>query len=258
MIIEMRTSAERDWLRVYAPRPSAAVRLVCFPHAGGNAAFYRPWCDRLPSHVELHAVQYPGRMDRLGTPLIRTMDEMADGVAAAVTPLAHRGPVVLFGHSLGASVAFETARRLTEVDAPAAVVVSGRPAPHLLRDTAVHLSDDDTLWAEMGRLGGTADELHANPAVRELTLPVLRADYEVAETYKPETDDPLPAPILAFTGTDDPEVTRAEAEAWASHTRAGFRLVTFPGAHFYLTGREPAVISALVSTVDALAAGGCP
>ncbi|MEZ0073179.1 thioesterase II family protein [Planotetraspora sp. GP83] len=235
-----------DWLRAYAPRHAPRVRLVCFPHAGGNASFYHSWHAHLPEHVELHAVQYPGRHDRVSEPLVRRMDEMADRAAKAIAPLARRGPVVLFGHSLGASVAHEVARRLAV--RPAALVVSGRPAPDRLRDTAVHLADDDTLWAEMGRLGGTEQEALDHPVLRELTLPILRADYEVAETYQPPARERLPAPIMAFIGDRDVEVSEDEARAWSEYTRGGFRLAVFPGGHFYLVPRERDVVAALVRT----------
>ncbi|MFC4014172.1 thioesterase II family protein [Nonomuraea purpurea] len=251
MKIQTRATPGQDWLRCYQPRPSARIRLVCFPHAGGNAAFYRSWAARLPGEVELLAVQYPGRMDRASEPLIRRMDEMAGRAAAAVAPLARIGPVALFGHSLGASVAHETARRLTAQGLPpAALAVSGRPAPHRLRDSAVHLADDDTLWAELGRLGGTGNEVLDSDPIKELALPVLRADYEAAETYTPGPPDPLPVPTLAFTGDDDPEVTLDEAEAWAEWTCDSFRRIVFPGGHFYLVPGESRVVGALLGPLS--------
>src|SRR3954471_165510 len=97
-------------VRIRRARPDAAVRLVCFPHAGGTASFFRQWSELVPEAVEVVALQYPGREDRLAEPLVPTMDELADQLAEDVASLA--GPTVLFGHSLGASVAYEVARRL--------------------------------------------------------------------------------------------------------------------------------------------------
>ncbi|WP_433501594.1 thioesterase II family protein [Sphaerimonospora sp. CA-214678] len=259
MKTEMGPATGHDWLRGYSPRPRATVRLICFPHAGGNAAFFRPWASLLAGHVELLAVQYPGRMDRASEPLVRRMTEMADRAALAVAPLARQGPVVLFGHSLGASVAHEVARRLAAGGTgPAALVVSGRPAPHRLRATTVHLADDDTLWAETGRLGGTQEDLLGSALLRHLSLPALRADYEVAETYRPGPAAPLPAPLLAFYGDRDPEVAEDEARDWSAWTSSGFTLTAFPGDHFYLVPERASVVKAITAGVAELASSPAP
>ncbi|MGW3612466.1 thioesterase II family protein [Micromonospora sp. NPDC005163] len=241
------TPAVRTWLRCPRPLRWPALRLVCFPHAGGNAAFYRPWSGQVPDDVEVHGVQYPGRMDRAGEPFAADLPTLAEGVAVAVRALPADAPVVLFGHSLGASVAYETARRL---DGPGSVlralVVSGRPGPDRLRATTVHLADDDTLWAETGRLGGTGREALEHEGVRAIALPVLRADYRIAETYRPRPPVPLRTPVLACVGADDPEVTADEAGDWAHRTRGGFALHTFPGGHFYLLPRRNQLIETIL------------
>jgi pyochelin biosynthetic protein PchC len=232
------------WLRRFRPRPQPAVRLVCFPHAGGNAAFYRSWVPALPVDVELFAVQYPGRMDRLREPYLTGMDQLSSQAAAAVAPLLDRGPVALFGHSLGASAAFEVARHLEAGGRrPAALFVSGRPAPQHQRVTAVHLADDDVVWAETRRLGGTDDEVLDHRALRDVVLPILRADYRIAETYRPGNGPPLTTPVVACIGDADPEVTPAEATGWEEHTVGGFALRVFGGDHFYLLPRRDEVIA---------------
>ncbi|MCZ7437576.1 alpha/beta fold hydrolase [Micromonospora sp. WMMC241] len=240
-------NAARTWLRCPRPLRWPALRLVCFPHAGGNAAFYRPWAAHLPDDVELHGVQYPGRMDRTGEPFAADLPSLAAGVVSALRALPGDVPVVLFGHSLGASVAYETARRL---DGPGgglrALVVSGRPAPDRLRDTSVHLADDDTLWAETGRLGGTGRETLEHDGVKAVALPVLRADYRIAETWRPEPPLPLRAPVLACIGADDSEVTADEANAWAARTRGRFTLHTFGGGHFYLLAHRHRLVETIL------------
>lgn len=239
-----------EWLRVFEPRPYARIRVVCFPHAGGNAAFFRAWPARLPDYIEMHAVQYPGRIDRVGEPLLRRMDDMAERAAAAIAPITRTGPVVLFGHSLGAAVAYEVARRLEAGPGTAAatLIVSGRPAPHRQRGGSVHLADDATLWAELASLGGTGDEVLEHPALRELVLPVLRADYQVAETYQPGPAAPLTTPVHAYRGDLDPKVTDEEAMAWADCTSGEFRSRVFPGDHFYLIPKEAEVVGEIVRT----------
>jgi pyochelin biosynthetic protein PchC len=236
------------WLRCFRPQARPRMRLICFPHAGGNAAFFRDWAPLLPDGVELYGVQYPGRLDRINEPLLHKMEEVAAQAAAVIAPL---GPAVLFGHSLGAWIAFEVAMRLPRP--PIAVVVSGHPAPHRRRNSQTHLADDDTLWAEMGRLGGTSADLLAHDSIRSLMLPALRADYEIAETHHAPIPAPITAPILAVIGDADPEVTAEEADDWRQHTTAGFRLLTLPGDHFYLIPHEAALVASLP-----LSAGGGP
>ena len=155
---------DSPWVRTRRPRPSARINLVCLPHAGGSASYYREWGARLPEAVEVHVVQYPGREERLAEPLIDTMAEMADTVAEVLRPLFAR-PLVLFGHSMGALVAYHLARRRLELGLrkPDALAVAAYAAPHLANvsiavedvsdvDLARYLCDIDG----MRRLPGTA------------------------------------------------------------------------------------------------------
>jgi pyochelin biosynthesis protein PchC len=241
-------TARRAWLRCPRPLRWPALRLVCFPHAGGNAAFYRSWVARLPDDVELLGVQYPGRMDRSGEPFADGLGQLADGAAAALRELPADAPLALFGHSLGAVVAYETARRLDRGTGSriAGLVVSGRPAPTRQRDTKVHLAGDDELWAETGRLGGTSPEALDHDGLRAIAIPVLRADYRAAETYRPTPPAPLTVPVLACIGDADPEVTPDEAAAWAERTSGPFALHTFAGDHFYLIPRRNQLIDTVL------------
>ncbi|MFD9895047.1 thioesterase II family protein [Amycolatopsis sp. NPDC059027] len=234
------------WLRCFTSGQRAAVRLVCFPHAGGTAGFYRDWQTALPPDVELRVVQYPGREERINDPCVDDMAELADRITAAVLPLATR-PLVLFGHSMGAAVAYEVALRLEERRRPPErLLVSAHPAPHRQRGGSVHLLDDDGLVAELRGLGGTGTGVLDNAALREVVLPAVRGDYRLIENYRPRAVRPLATPVVGLLADRDGEATHDEMSDWALATTGRFELRVFPGEHFYLVGHRHAVIEEIL------------
>ncbi len=240
------TLATSPWLRVPRPVPTPRVRLVCFPHAGGAASAFGTWANRLPGDIEVAAVQYPGRQDRIDDPCAQNMEEIVEAVADALRP-ADGAPLALFGHSMGAAVAHEVAREVERAGREVAhLFVSGRPAPGLRDGGSVHEGGDDALLADVRRLSG---DVLADPALRELVLPSLRADYRLIESYAPSGDVTIDAPITACIGEDDAEVTRPEAMAWGDHTRGAFRLETFRGDHFYLVPEEAELLDTVAAAV---------
>ncbi|SER70651.1 thioesterase II family protein [Streptomyces qinglanensis] len=233
-----RSGGAGRWLRLVASAPNARARLICFPHAGGSAGFFFPLLKSLPSAVEAYAVQYPGRQDRLAEPCLTSVDELADAVCEVLRQEPAM-PQVLFGHSMGATVAFEVARRQERSGggSPLGLVVSGRRAPSLRHAETVHQRDDDGLVAEIRRLNGTDDSLLDDPEIRRMFLPALRADYQAIETYRMVPGPPLRCPLSVFVGDADPRVSVAEAEAWREQSGGGISLQVFPGGHFYLSDR---------------------
>ncbi|MEU7426169.1 alpha/beta fold hydrolase [Streptomyces sp. NPDC040750] len=244
----MSTLADHDrlWIRRYHPRPDAAARVVCLPHAGGSASFYHPVSARMPASVDVLAVQYPGRQDRRGEPCVASIGELADQVTSVLLPWADR-PLVLFGHSMGASLGFEIARRLEREHGvvPRALFASARRAPSCPRDESVHLRDDDGLIEEMRQLSGTDSAILDDVELIRMALPAIRADYRAAETYAYEPGPNLRCPVVALVGDDDPKVTADETRAWALHTDATFEFHQFKGGHFYLTSHQDEILRLL-------------
>lgn len=241
-----------DWVRCYRPRPYATRRLICFPHAAGGAGFYRQWVDTLPADIELWAVQYPGREDRFTEPCVPDMDTLADRIADALEPVLDL-PTAVFGHSMGAAVGYEVTRRLLARQAPIQrLFVSARPSPSHQRSTRteVYRRDDDAIVAELATLRGSGIAVLDQPELRELVLPMVRNDFRLIETYSPAAADPLPIPILALAGADDPRMTVAQAADWTEATAAGFELEVFPGGHFYLEPHRVEVINTVIERLN--------
>ena len=239
----------RKWVRRYRSTPDAAVQLVCLPHAGGGASYYRPMATALLPSVEVLAVQYPGRQDRAGEPFVDDFAELVERAYAAVRPELDR-PVALFGHSMGAVVAFEVARRM-EADgiAPLALFASSKRPPGMADPELPHTATDGELIADIAALNGTEERLLDDLDIRELFLPVLRADLKALAGHRPD-GRPVACPVVALTGDNDDRVPVDDAAAWAEHTTDRFDLHVFAGGHFYLTDQWDGVAEVLVRHLD--------
>ncbi|MER6382143.1 alpha/beta fold hydrolase [Streptomyces sp. NPDC001250] len=231
------------WLRRFHAAPEGAPVLVCLPHAGGSASYFFPVSRRLSCVADVLAVQYPGRQDRRHEPCIDSVPALADALARELMPLRDRA-LVLFGHSLGATLAFEVALRLEgEGVTLQALFASGRRAPSTVRDEQVHLKGDAELMADIVRLGGTDAQVLGDEDIMRMLLPAIRADYRAAETYRYTPGSALSCPVTVLTGDADPHVTNEEAQAWRRHTTGAFGLEVFAGGHFFLNSHAPAVMT---------------
>ncbi len=238
------------WIRRFRPAPAAASRLVCLPFAGGSAGYFMPYARALEPGVDVLAVQYPGRQDRIGEAVIDDAHELADRVAQEVLRWADR-PLTLFGHSLGGTVAFEVGLRLERAGVrPLGVVVSGRRAAGVHREEDLHRAPTERFVAQVRRLGSADSAALDDPELLEMALPILRGDYRAAETYRCRPQASLACPLLVLTGDDDPRVTAEEAVAWSAHTTAGFELRTYPGGHFFLTEHADEVIATVGELIE--------
>jgi surfactin synthase thioesterase subunit len=241
-----------SWLCKHVARPWAAARLFCFPYAGVGASVYRLWPAGLPPALEVCPVQLPGRESRLREAPVANIDALVDALLPALLPHLDR-PFAFFGHSMGAVLAVEVARKLVNTGraSPAHLIVSGRRPPHMpATEPDFHMLPDAQFIAEIERrYRGIPQEVMQQQELLQLLLPCLRADITALETHLPPRKPPLPCPISAFGGTDDRLTPREHLEAWQDETTAAFQLRTYRGDHFYLRVHEAAVLADVASTL---------
>lgn len=237
--------ASSAWFSGGQPAENARLRLFCFAHAGGGGSAY--WALRrvLAPDIDVQAVVLPGRESRIREAPCTRIEQLLDPLTAAIAGRTDL-PYVLFGHSLGTLLAYEVARRLSTGGAPPLVmVVSGRRGPWQPARRQYRGLDDAQFLAAISELGGIPAEILAQPSLLELVLPALRADFMINDSYIPQPGAPLRCPLAAYSGADDPEVSRSDLMAWERETSGEFAVRVFPGGHFYLRGARPDVVSAL-------------
>jgi surfactin synthase thioesterase subunit len=245
----MEILSKKRWLVGTKLRDVPLTRLYCFPHGGGSVAEYVQWGPRMP-RVEVMSVQLPGRGSRINEPPFRGMDELTEAI---VHEVGFQSPFAFFGHCMGALVAYEVTRTLRRqgLPLPEQLFVSGFRAPHLPSgQLPIHDLPDDEFLAEVDRRQGLPDEVIQDADLRAVTLPGLRADYELLETYRYLPEPPLHLPVTAQAGTDDDVDDLA---AWQLHTTAPLVVRRFPGGHFYHRGQRDRVLRTLSATLRASA-----
>lgn len=227
---------DTKWVKTIRQNPSAALRLFCFPYAGGWSQIYRPWINHLSSDIELCFIDLPGRGPRLSEAPLTNLSALVEMIAANIHTYLDR-PFAFFGHSMGALLSFELGSLLRQqgYPAPEHLFVSGHRAPHLMLDRVpIHNLPEPEFIEEMRQLQGTPEAVLANAELRELVFPALRADFQAIETYKYQHCEPLDCPITVFGGLQDVGIDIVALEGWRQYTTRKFGLQLFKGNHFFL------------------------
>jgi medium-chain acyl-[acyl-carrier-protein] hydrolase len=240
-------TALNNWLICGKPPTQARLRLFCFPYAGGSASIYSGWSKSLPETVEVCAVQLPGRGSRLLEKAMSRMPELVEAVAQALRPQLDK-PFAFFGHSMGATISFELARRLRQEGQaePVHLFVSGSRAPQARnREPATYDLPEAEFMDELRRLKGTPAEVLEHPELMSLMMPVLRADFALIQTYAYKAAAPLSCPITAFGGLQDEAVSERQLQAWQAQTSAQFSLEMIEGDHFFIHSSQKRLLASL-------------
>jgi medium-chain acyl-[acyl-carrier-protein] hydrolase len=224
------------WLASSGSNPGASLRVFCFPYAGGGASTFHSWSRTLPPSVEVCPVQLPGRERRVKEPPFTRLSDLVQAISQALAPHMDK-PFVLYGHSMGGLLGFELARLLRKQGGPQPLhfFVSGCRGPQVIdRERITYNLPEAELLDELRTLSGTPEEVLENPELMQVLLPILRADFEVVETYEYAAEPPLSMPISAFGGLQDEKIERDHLEAWSEQTTAVCKVRMLPGNHFFL------------------------
>jgi medium-chain acyl-[acyl-carrier-protein] hydrolase len=180
-------------------------------------------------------------------PAFRSMPDLIDALAVAISPLLDKD-YALFGHSLGALIAFELARALRRrgLRQPKRIFAAGRQAPQMPETrAATYQLPQAEFIDELARLNGTPKEVLDHPELMELMIPLLRADFELLGTYEFKSEEPLECPITVYGGFDDLDTPRDALLPWREQTTSGCDLHMFRGDHFFLRSAEQEVLARL-------------
>lgn len=239
------------WFEVQAGPAQPRSRLICFPYAGGAAYVFRGWRSLLDPDVDLLRCELPGRGRRIAEPLVDRIDVVVDELLEALRKSLDL-PYVLFGHSMGALLAFELCRKIRRVGArsPERLFVSAHRAPHLpLRSEPISDLPAPDLLAKLAAMSADAVAPLENEELQSLLLPAVRADLRLCERYRYEESASLDVAISAYGGVDDAIVTWNEIAAWRAHTTSAFSLEPVAAGHFFLEKEAERIAAAITSTL---------
>ncbi|MFI6520850.1 thioesterase II family protein [Spirillospora sp. NPDC050679] len=230
----------------------AALQVFCVPFAGGTARSYQDWQRWFPPNIEIVPLEAAGKGRRSAEPSPATLREAAADLAARVQAVRTGVPHVLFGHSLGALIAFEMTLAGADLGLPLPelLVVSGRNPPNAVSRWGAETVElpDHELLAALRTVGGVPEGLPDSIAAR-FFLPGLRADLRLAVGYRAAGDRPSDVPLLVLAGRQDPLVDHHQVADWARHTRRSCDLWRHDGHHFGLFRRPGEAARAITAAL---------
>lgn len=241
------------WISGICSTPEACVTLYCLPYAGGDVSIFKNWYNQLPSSIDVCPIKLPGRGTRIDEPAHTSISTLAAEIAKVIEMSSTR-PYAVFGHSMGALLAFEAARIIRSNGGPMPfhLFVSGCAAPHVRRvqRTTYQLPNAEFI-ADIQRLNGTPAEFFNYSELVSLLLPMLRADFQACQTYVYHPQEILDVDITVLGGERDLEVSASQLCAWRDLTGGRVRVETVPGDHFFLHHFERHLLAVVSAQLDA-------
>lgn len=234
------------WFVTPKANPDAKLRLHCFPYSAGNASTYTSWVEHLSEDIELVAIQPPGRARRMGEAAYTSMADLIAGLCAEIEPWLDK-PYVIFGHSLGSRVGFELIHQALQRQwrMPEHFIASGSNAPHICRKhKRIYQLEQAEFIAGLKQFSPTtATEIFDNENLLKLFMPMMRADFTIADTYFREVGEPLDIPVSVFCGSTDTDAPEHEMSTWQAHFTQPLNCDVFEGGHFFIEDNSEAVVA---------------
>ena len=212
---------------------------------------YRSWSRQIHPDIQVVPAVLPGREFRLREPAYTRLEPLLEALTIEIFPYLDR-PFALFGHSMGAIISFELARRLRSERSvePDHLFLSGRRAPQLPeKDPEIHDLPEAEFLAEVERLDGTPKEVLEHAELMEILSPMLRADFSICHAYDFVPGAPLTCPITALGGTKDETATQAKIEGWCEQTTGRCRIRMLEGDHFFINQQHAAILQIIAKSL---------
>jgi len=241
-----------SWVTCPQPNPQAQIRLFCLPYAGGSAAVFRTWADKLPQTIEVCPLEIPGRGRQMKTPPFTQLAPLVSATTNALLPYLNK-PFAIFGYSMGALVAFELTRLLSfEYNfTPLHLFVAARHAPQI-RGSALPIYNlpETEFIHQLRRFDGISNAVLENQELMQLFLPILRADFAVLDTYSYRSHGTLDFPITVFGGLQDQTVSYANLLPWKEQTSSIFSLQMVSGNHFFIHSAQDILLKTITEKLN--------
>jgi medium-chain acyl-[acyl-carrier-protein] hydrolase len=230
------------WFVIPRPNPSAELRIFCFPYAGGSAVTYMDWVKHLPANIEVVIVQPPGRGPRMFESLFTNMDALITELVQLIPSMLNK-PYIFYGHSLGSRVAFELMNQLKkhQLSLPIHFIASGSKGPHLLPiKKAIYQLPENEFIEELKQLSGTPTAVLENKELMDLFIPLLRADFEIADTYSYQGNEKFDC-LLTVLGGEEDDITIEQLNSWKKFFNQEKQVNLLPGGHFFIDSHSEIV-----------------
>ncbi len=260
----IRAASSPSILSILRPRPVAepALRLYLLHHAGGSHSVFRSWLPMLPADWDIRLVVAPGRPKAASQVVVRDLRVLGSTLTEHLGTLGPREAYALFGHSMGGLVSFAASLEAADrgIAGPEWVGVSGHPGPFtsITRTRPpLHRLPPNELRTALGDLGGLPDRVLRDDLLWQRVQPMVRADLEAAENWRPERPPAvLDRPLSAFCGDRDPVAMAADVATWGRHTTEFLGVHAFPGDHFYFLADPAPLVAGIVDDIRSVHISG--
>lgn len=223
--------------------------MFCFPFAGGGAGAFNSYIHYFKSDISVCPIQLPGREEKIMDAPYTDMNDLVRDLLLEIREY-KENKIILFGHSMGAKIAYEVAKELESEDCPVKLlIVSGNTVPHIPEPNPIHHLPDEEFERELGRFSGTPKEVLENKELLKFFLPMLKADFTMIERYCLEKVIPLQCPILGLGGTLDKEADKTSMDKWREYTKNSFNLFMFEGGHFFIKDKQKEVCNTILKAI---------